>query len=96
MERHPRNLARINLTEKKKLQICNCSGFNFHSERLLFVIFVPVITRLLLLLKTISEPISAFMEKKNAEEHLDHSDPPVSRAAGSDECWSRYRRELLG
>lgn len=56
MERHPGNLARINLAgKKKKLRICNCPGFNFHFQRLLFVIFVPVITRLLLLLKTVKQ-----------------------------------------
>lgn len=74
MERHPGNLARINL-KKKNMQICNCLDFNFHFKRLPFVICVPVITRLLLLWKIISEAISAFIKKKpNAEEHLDHLD----------------------
>lgn len=33
---------------------------------------MPVATRLLLLWKTTKEAISAFIEKNNAEEHLDH------------------------
>lgn len=67
-------------------RICNCLGFNFNFKRLPFVIFVPVISRLLFLWKTISDPISAFSEiNPNAEEHLDHLDVLQSaEQAGSD------------
>lgn len=68
------------------MRICNYLGFNFHFKRLPFVICVPVITRLLFLWKTISDPISAFTENNpDVEEHLDHLDVLQSaEQAGSD------------
>lgn len=75
----------------------------FISKGFPFVICAPVITKLLLLWQTISEAISAIIEKKNsAEEHLDHLDTLqsaeqqglTSAAQGTEgSCWGKLRSD---